>query len=307
MNITELAQHIIDELSPLLGPGEATSVSRLVLEDLFGYRRGSHPRQLSQDEQIMAWATINRLKAGEPVQYVTGIADFYGLQLKVSPAVLIPRPETEELVEWILEDHVAGPQVQCLDIGTGSGCISLALKHKRPTWTCTGVDVSEEALEVARANAEKLGLTVRFAAVDVLANEDDFKFLPKPIKDTLTPPTSEPSPLSGGEGPGERATINILISNPPYIPPSEREVMSPSTLAHEPELALFVLEEDPLLFYRRIAELGLEALAEGGQLYFETNEFNNESVVSVLEELGYTDVERRKDLQGKWRMVRGTR
>lgn len=278
MTITELAQHIIDELSPLLGPGEATSVSRLVLEDLFGYRRGSHPRRLSQDEQIMAWATINRLKAGEPVQYVTGIADFYGLQLRVDPAVLIPRPETEELVEWVLEDAVAGAQVQCLDIGTGSGCIPLALKYKRPSWTCTGVDVSTDALDVARANAEKLKLEVDFEVMDVLEN-----------------PSSHL----------RAAAYNIIISNPPYIPPSERDVMSPSTLAHEPELALFVPEEDPLLFYRRIAELGTKALAKGGLLYFETNEFNSEDVVTLLTESGYAEVERRKDLRGKWRMVRG--
>jgi len=291
MNITELAQHIIDELSPLLGPGEATSVSRLVLEDVFGYRRGSHPRQLSQDEQIMAWATINRLKAGEPVQYVTGIGDFYGLQLKVNPAVLIPRPETEELVEWILEDHVAGTRVQCLDIGTGSGCIPLALKHKRPTWSCAGVDVSEDALEIARANAEKLTLKVDFQAVDILEN-----------------PTSHPDKIEGSATLHLRtAAQNIIVSNPPYIPPSERAVMSPSTLAHEPELALFVPEEDPLLFYRRIAELGKEALTEGGRLYFETNEFNNEDVAALLTAAGYRNVERRKDLQGKWRMVRGTR
>ena len=280
MTITELAQHIIDELAPLLGPGEATSVSRLVLEDVFGYRRGSHPRRLNQDEQIMAWATINRLKAGEPVQYVTGIADFYGLQLKVTPAVLIPRPETEELVEWILEENVAGTQVQCLDIGTGSGCIPLALKHKRPSWACTGVDVSTDALGVARANAEKLSLEVDFQEMDAM----------QPATHNLQP-----------------ATCNLLISNPPYIPPSERAVMSPSTLAHEPELALFVPEEDPLLFYRRIAKLGTELLAKGGHIYLETNEFNNEDVVGLLKSSGYTEVERRKDLQGKWRMVRGRR
>lgn len=279
MSISELAQHIADELSPLLGPGEAASVSRLVLEDLFGYRRGSHPRQLSQDEQIMAWATINRLKAGEPVQYVTGIADFYGLQLKVNPAVLIPRPETEELVEWILEEHEAGTQVQCLDIGTGSGCIPLALKARRPTWTCAGADVSVGALEIARTNAEQLELAATFFELDALAESADL----------------------------EAGTYHLIVSNPPYIPPSERELMSPSTLAHEPDLALFVPEEDPLLFYRRITELGTRLLAPNGRLFFETNEFNNEAVAGLLEAQGYAKVERRKDLQGKWRMVAATR
>lgn len=280
MSTTELAQHIVDELSPVLGPGESASVARLVLEDVFGYRRGGRPRQLSQDEQLMAWATINRLKAGEPVQYVTGIADFYGLQLAVTPAVLIPRPETEELVEWILEDSGAGTQVQCVDIGTGSGCIPLALKARRPLWACTGLDVSADALAVARGNAEKLALKVDFLEADILEN-----------------PTWHPRTVAP----------NIIVSNPPYIPPSERAVMSPSALAHEPELALFVPENDPLLFYRRIAELSQDWLAAAGRLYFETNEFNNEAVVALLESQGYARVERRKDMQGKWRMVRGTK
>ena len=281
MNTNQLASHLVDELSPLLGPSESASVARLVLEDVFGWRRGGRPRALDADEQLLAWATINRLKAGEPVQYVTGIADFYGLQLEVTPAVLIPRPETEELVEWILEEHPKDTLLTVVDLGTGSGCIPLALKARRPGWTCVGLDVSEDALAVARANAERLGLEVTFAHFDVLLNGT----LPK---DQLT---KEPT--------------DLLISNPPYIPPSERDRMSTSTLAHEPELALFVPEADPLLFYRRIAELGRTALATGGRLYFETNEFNNGEVVTLLEGAGYAAVERRKDMEGKWRIVMG--
>jgi len=281
LNTNQLASHLVDELSPLLGPSESASVARLVLEDVFGWRRGGRPRALDADEQLLAWATINRLKAGEPVQYVTGIADFYGLQLEVTPAVLIPRPETEELVEWILEEHPKDTPLTVVDLGTGSGCIPLALKARRPGWTCVGLDVSEDALAVARANAERLGLEVTFAHFDVLLNGT----LPK---DQLT---KEPT--------------DLLISNPPYIPPSERDRMSTSTLAHEPELALFVPEADPLLFYRRIAELGRTALAPGGRLYFETNEFNNGEVVTLLEGAGYAAVERRKDMEGKWRIVMG--
>lgn len=288
MTTPQLTQHIVDELSPVLGPGEAASVARLVLEDLFGYRRHSHPRQLSQDEQILAWTTINRLKAGEPVQYVTGIADFYGLQLQVTPDVLIPRPETEELVEWVLEAHPAHPPLRVLDLGTGSGCIPLALKARRPLWSCTGVDVSQDALAIARDNAQRLDLDVDFREQDLLAE----------------PATHNPQSVTANPQP---ATCNLLISNPPYIPPSERGMMSPSTLAHEPELALFVPEDDPLLFYRRIAEAGLVWLVEGGKLYFETNEFNNEEVVELLTSLGFKEVEARRDLSGKWRMVRGVR
>lgn len=273
MTTLDLTQHLIDELSPLLGPGEATSVARLVLEDVFGYRRGSYPRQLSQEEQILAWTTINRLKAGEPVQYVTGIADFYGLQLRVTPDVLIPRPETEELVEWILEETAPGQELRVTDIGTGSGCIALALKHKRPEWTVTGYDLSEDALAIARENAEKLELDLAFHQGDAL----------------------KPEAFKG--------VFDIIVSNPPYIPPSEKDRMGASTLAHEPDMALFVPEEDPLLFYRGIGGIAAAALKEGGHLFFETNEFNNERVVDLLKALGFASVEARQDIQGKWRMV----
>ncbi|MFK8165321.1 MAG: peptide chain release factor N(5)-glutamine methyltransferase [Lewinella sp.] len=279
MTTLDLTQHLIDELSLLQGPGEAASVARLVLEDIFGYRRGSYPRQLSQEEQILAWTTINRLKAGEPVQYVTGIADFYGLQLRVTPDVLIPRPETEELVEWILEATAPGQELRVMDIGTGSGCIALALKHKRPEWTITGVDVSEDALAVARDNAAKLELHLLLHQEDVLVPEHTV------FKDTY----------------------DIIVSNPPYIPPSEKEQMGASTLTHEPEVALFVPEEDPLLFYRKIAEVASKALAPGGHLFFETNEFNNEQVLDLLTEMGFAKVEARQDIRGKWRMVLAVR
>ncbi|WP_020569185.1 peptide chain release factor N(5)-glutamine methyltransferase [Neolewinella persica] len=279
MTTLELTQHLIDELSPQLGPGEAASVSRLVLEDVFGYRRGSYPRQLSQEEQILAWTTINQLKAGEPVQYVTGIADFYGLQLRVTPDVLIPRPETEELVEWMLEKMAPGQELRVMDIGTGSGCIALALKHKRPEWTVEGYDVSTDALNIARENAEKLELDLVFHQGDVLASAQSF-----------------------GEG-----DYNVIVSNPPYIPPSEKNQMGASTLAHEPDLALFVPEEDPLLFYRKITEIAAATLLPEGYLFFETNEFNNERVVDLLKERGFTKVEARQDLRGKWRMVMGRR
>ena len=285
MNTIDLTRHLINELAPTLGAGEAASVSRLVLEDVYGFRRGHRPRVLTQDEEILAWATINRLKAGEPVQYVTGIADFYGLQLKVNPSVLIPRPETEELVEWILESHPGDMPLNLLDIGTGSGCIPLAIKAKRPGWSCNGIDISEEALVVAKENAEMLQMEVSFGILDVLTESDAMA-----------------ENLAANDQPSK---IDILVSNPPYIPPSEREKMGASTVDHEPELALFVPEDDPLLFYGKVAEIGRDVLAAGGSVYVETNEFNNNDVVKLFERFGYKNVGRRQDLQGKWRMVAG--
>ena len=280
MTTIALTRHVIDELTPLQGPGEATSVARLVLEDVFTWRRGSPPRTLDPDEQLLAWTTINRLKAREPVQYVTGIADFYGLQLRVTPDVLIPRPETEDLVEWILEENPRDEDLNVLDIGTGSGCIPLALKARRPHWKCTGVDVSPAALEVARDNAAELQLDVTFEYYDALAPTDN--------------------------GQPRTESLDLIVSNPPYILPSEKDRMGASVLAHEPALALFVPEDDPLVFYRRIAESASESLTTGGKLYFETNEFNNDEVVLLLKSTGYADVEARKDLGGKWRRVRGS-
>ena len=297
MTTTDLARHLIDELQPVLGAGEAASVARLVLEDLFGTRRGSRPRALTQDEQLLAWTTINRLKAGEPVQYVTGIADFYGLQLTVSPAVLIPRPETEELVEWILADHGEGTLRRVLDAGTGSGCISLALSARRPAWRLTGMDVSADALAVARGNAERLGLAVAFVPGDALQLTSA-----STIESGLADASPAVAPKEGGIN-----GYDIIVSNPPYIPPSERDRMGASTLAHEPDLALFAPEDDPLVFYRRIAEAAKTQLRTGGQLYFETNEFNHNKVVELLRSTGWTDVQSRKDLQGKRRMIRAER
>lgn len=279
MRTDQLSRHLIEELTPVLGGGEASSVARLLLEDLFGWRRGQRPRDLSQDEQILAWASINRLKAGEPVQYVTGVADFYGLQLTVSPAVLIPRPETEELVEWVLRDHPIGEGLKVLDLGTGSGCIPLALKARRPSWECQGMDVSEAALDVARENAQRLSLDVTFWRGDLL----NFA----PVREL------------------ERQ-YDILVSNPPYIPPSERDEMDAATLAHEPDMALFVPEKDPLLFYRTAVELGKTLLKPGGELYVETNEFNHEEVGRLFSEMDCTGVQRQKDMRDKWRMVRTT-
>lgn len=282
MTTVDLIQHTIDELTPSLGPAEATSVARLLLEDLFGFRRGQRPRKLEPDEQLLAWTALNRLRAGEPVQYVTGVADFYGLQFHVTPAVLIPRPETEELVEWVLQEMGARTQVQGLDVGTGSGCIPLALANRRPAWQLTGVDVSEAALDVARANADRLGLAVSFATLDVL---DDAANM------TFASTTAAPA-------------YDLIVANPPYIPPAERDLMGASTLAHEPALALFVPDDDPLLFYQRIGRLARLLMRPGGQLFFETNEHNNGAVVDLLAGLGFREGEVRKDLQGKDRMVR---
>lgn len=273
MRTVDYQNHLIQTLGPKMGTNEAKSVTRLVLEDVFGWRSGQRPRLLNQDEQILAWTIENRLLSGEPVQYITGIADFYGMQLRVSPDVLIPRPETEELVELILANHPEEEVLKVLDIGTGSGCIALAIKQQRPAWAVTGLDVSAAAIQLAQENDEELQLGVEWKLVDILTGQ-------------------------------VAHTFDVLISNPPYIPPSEKERMAKSTIAHEPDLALYTPEDDPLLFYRRIIELSeAGALSAGGALYFEINEFHHEAVLDLLQKADFTDLEVKKDLQGKHRMV----
>ena len=194
----------------------------------------------------------------------------------MTPSVLIPRPETEELVSWIVEDHPDAP-VRILDIGTGSGCIPVSLAHRLPLSTVHAWDVSPEALEVARRNAIRNGVTVHFLQVDALQE-------------------SWPS-----------LNIDVLVSNPPYITEKERTDMERNVLDWEPELALFVPDNDPLLFYRHIARIGLDLLSPSGTLYYEINRAYGAETVSLLQQLGYHSVELRKDLSGNDRMVKAVK
>jgi release factor glutamine methyltransferase len=273
---------LIRDLTPLLGEGEARSVSRIVLEDAFSWRRSQRPREMGPEE-VRRWESIReRLLAGEPVQYILGEADFFGLKFLVNPAVLIPRPETEELVEWIIdeakESRARHEELRLLDIGTGSGCIALAVKHQLPAIAVTGWDISESALQIARKNAERLQLAVEWRQRDILQE-------------------------NGGAGEEE---WEVIVSNPPYIPPSEKKLMPRQVLDHEPSLALFVEEEDPLLFYRAIFAYAQRHLASRGTLFFELNEHHARAVAELGRQFDITGT-LRQDLQGKWRMFRGKR
>lgn len=255
---------------------EAKSIARIVFEDAFRLFDYQSDKPFVHEEKLLA--IQQRLLVNEPVQYILGQADFYGLKFKVTPDVLIPRPETEELVYWILEE-VKAPTLSILDIGTGSGCIPITLKRKFPHAAISGVDVSEKALEIAKANARLNEVEIDFQQVDILNKEASAK-LPK---------------------------FDIIISNPPYIPYAEIKLMPAQVVEHEPNLALFVENEDPLIFYRTIGLLGLEKLNPQGQLFYECNEFNAKEVVSILQEMGYRQVDLEKDMEGKERMVRAVR
>ena len=226
---------------------------------------------------------IDRLLHFEPIQYIFGHTDWCGLDLRVTPATLIPRPETAELVEKILgvpEYRNHGTSLKILDIGTGSGCIAIALKKAHPEWQVTGIDISSEAIEVARENAARNGVEVTFHVADIFSDEMG-KYLNKwyMVNDQM---------------------VNIVVSNPPYICEREKEGMLPNVLDFEPHTALFVPDADPLKFYRRIAELKL-----GKHLFFEINEAFGEEMKNLFADLGYTDILITKDIYGKARIIEG--
>jgi len=217
-------------------------------------------------------AALRRLAQGEPLQYIIGSTPFCGLTFRVDSRVLIPRPETAELVEWVTED--AGASGCLLDIGTGSGCIAVTLAHNLPHWKVQGWDISEGVLEVARENSRLNGTDVEFCKADILnMRETDCHF-------------------------------DVIVSNPPYVLESEKEQMETRVLDFEPHSALFVPDSDPLRFYRAIAEFGNRALNKGGRLYFEINPLEAEALKEMLSDAGYHDIELRKDIFGKLRMIK---
>ena len=268
---------LTEDLTPLYGEGEAKSIARIVIEDAFGARAYTTFMCKTDAETIKLQQIRAQLIKGEPVQYVLGEADFFGLKYKVSPAVLIPRQETEELVAAVLAYLPPKPaHVRLLDIGLGSGCIGITLKYKRPDLQLFGFEKSQEALAVAEANAVRLlgPGNAHFSLVDIL---------------TKTPEVGE--------------QYEIIVSNPPYIPHHEASLMPRHVLDHEPELALFVDNDDPLLFYRVIAGYARATLTSGGALFFECNEFNANEVAILLQQQHFQQVNLLKDLSGADRIV----
>ena len=217
---------------------------------------------------------MDELRSWRPVQYIVGKADFADMELTVREGVLIPRPETEELVDWVARDAQVGAHI--LDVCTGSGCIAIALKRMVKSSEVWAMDISTEALAIARENGAEYAPEVRFVEGDALADFSTHF---------------------------ESVTFDAIVSNPPYIPDSDRALMRPNVLEHEPDLALFVEDSDPLVFYRAIAQTGRRVLKADGRLYFEIYESLVEEMVTMLEREGYTDIVVREDFRGKPRMI----
>ena len=282
MQAIHARQQIMDQLTPRYGAGEAASIARIVLEDAFQIRPGGLANStLDPTQEIHLQDIIHRLLLGEPVQYVLGIGQFFGLNFEVNPAVLIPRQETEELVDWVLEflKDRNTPAPTIMDIGLGSGCIGITLKAKRGDVQLFGLEKSKDALKTAERNAARLlkGAPFHFIENDVL---DQTKWPQLPDCD-------------------------IIVSNPPYIPHDEIEHVSEEVHRFEPALALFVGNEDPLIFYQSISNLAWLKLTSGGALFFECNAFNAQKVLDLVVKMGFQSCLLRKDLAGADRMVMG--
>jgi release factor glutamine methyltransferase len=282
LTIRSLEDYLTAYLLAVYEEPEATAIAGQVSEHLLGLDRLGRSKQ--RDQAVApgllekARHLLDRLLQHEPVQYVLGRAHFYGFDLYVTPAVLIPRPETEELVDLIIKENRLRQELQVLDIGTGSGCIPLALATHLPAARVYGLDVSAKALAVARQNATNHQVTVEWLQADILQEATGL-----PVN-----------------------SLDIIVSNPPYVLEGEKKWMRQNVLAHEPHLALFVPNADPLLFYRCIATEAKRLLRPYGLLYFEINEQHGKELAHCLEMQGYQEVRVLPDLFGKDRFVRAT-
>lgn len=273
--VSNIITYFIKQLSDIAPDSEIISWAYLSIEHCLDYNRSDC---IIHSEQEITSLIANRLKqittdlkTNKPIQYILGKTDFYGLKLKVNEHTLIPRPETEELVDWVLKQEFSS----ALDIGTGSGCIPIALA-KHTNASIMAIDVSENALEVAKENAILNTVKVKFILQDILQSES----LPK---------------------------VDLIVSNPPYVLGNEKVKMKKNVLDFEPDLALFVANNNPLIFYKKIAQLAFESLNENGKLFFEINEQFGRETITMLTKLGFVNIALKKDINDKDRMVKATK
>ena len=280
MKIKQYRTQFIQELSPFYDAYEAESFFYLILEDKNKLRQIdlalNHELIFSETDFVVWNSLLAQLKKEVPIQYLLGKTNFYGLDFEVNENVLIPRPETEELVEWIINDHAVldkSKKIKILDIGTGSGCIAVSLAKNLPNASVYAVDVSKKALETAKRNAISNGVDVTFLLLDILEEE------------VL------------------KCNFDIIVSNPPYVRNLEKQEIKKNVLDYEPHLALFVEDNDALVFYRKIASLAQNNLLENGQLYFEINQYLGTEMTDLLKQMDFENIELKKDIYDNDRMI----
>jgi len=281
MQILNFKKQFFSELSEIYLETEIQSFFNILIEFQLNLSRIEVALQpdleISEIAITFLQKAISELKINTPIQYIVGETEFYGLKFNVNENVLIPRPETEELIDWILENaklKTQNPKLKILDIGTGSGCIAISLAKNLSNTDVFALDISSEALKIAKKNAQLNKVDIYFSEIDILNTVD----LPE--------------------------KYNVIVSNPPYVRELEKELMQQNVLAHEPHLALFVKDNNPLLFYDRIAELAKKHLSKNGSLYFEINQYLGNKTVELLKQKGFQNVKLKKDLFGVDRMIK---
>ncbi|APU67157.1 peptide chain release factor N(5)-glutamine methyltransferase [Christiangramia flava] len=278
MKISSFRDRFREQLQSQYAVQEIDSIFYLLTENYFGIKRldlALDPSaELDENQEKQLETALERLRNAEPVQYLTGKSEFFGMDFEVSHAVLIPRPETEELVQWIIDDQ-ADAHGDILDVGTGSGCIAIALAKNLPKMSVQAIDLSEAALEVASKNVENNQVSVQFRKDNILEIED-----------------------LGQE-------FDVIVSNPPYVRELEKASMRPNVLEHEPKMALYVEDSNALIFYHKIAILARKHLKKNGALYFEINQYLGPETSNLIQEIGF-ETELKKDIFGNDRMIKAT-
>lgn len=276
MTLIEYRNQYRDTLAGLYQSAEIDDIFKRCIQHFFEWspvKIGLEPQySLSIEELGQLEDALTLLRQGTPLQYIFKTTTFMGVALQLSPAVLIPRPETEELVEWVLDNH-ENPSLKVWDLCSGSGCIAIALKAHRTQWDLTGFELSEAAITIAQSNAVKNDLAVKFIQQDILQWD---------------PPQEK---------------VAVMVSNPPYVLPSEKKHMHANVLEHEPAIALFVPEEDPLLFYRKILLIASQCLQQKGQLYFEINPLLVDEMIALGKQYDFVFATVKKDIFGKDRFI----
>jgi len=275
--IAKITKTFISELKNIYPDTEIKAFLNILFEHYAGMNKTQtflHPDKELDEASVKKFTqALEKLKKEIPLQYITGVSDFYGLQFKVSPDVLIPRPETEELVDLIIQNHRQDKQLNILDIGTGSGCIPIALKKNLASAKISAMDISKAALQIAGENAQKNQCTIHFFKDDILHPQLDYEY------------------------------FDIIVSNPPYVRELEKKMMQKNVLENEPHQALFVPDNDALIFYRAIIDFAGKYLKKTGFLYLEINEFLSTELSNLLYSNSFINIKTHKDLQGKYRMI----
>ena len=292
MKAKDLKDIFHKELDAICGKDEVASFFYLSIEHHLNVARIQlildSEFTLTKDETDVFFTILEDLKQQKPIQYILGETEFYGLQFNVNENVLIPRPETEELVDWIIKDSKFKSQnsktIKILDIGTGSGCIAISLAKHLPEAQVFAVDISESAIKIAKENADRNGVEVEFIKANILE-----------------------SSLWEDVALRQMAFFDIIVSNPPYVRELEKQEIKPNVLDNEPHLALFVENDNPLIFYKAITDFAVDKLKSNGSLYFEINQYLGQETKQLLVDAEFNDIQLRKDLNGNDRMLKGTK